>query len=81
MLAAGAEVNAVDNDGNTALMHYVFNEGDYNDDFPTECREYIIDVLLEAGADITIVNKYGKSAEKLVTEICRDVLHGLQKEN
>ncbi len=68
LLAAGADVNAVDDDGNTALMFYIFNTEFYRGN----CSDELIDVLLGAGADITIVNKEGKSAEEYVVAHCAE---------
>ena len=58
LLAAGAEVDAADNDGNTALMKAAVSEKGFA----------TVELLVKAGADIHAANKRDMSAYDLATE-------------
>ena len=75
LLAAGADVNVVDNEGNTPLL-WILSSSEQTDCEDEESKDEkacdlnyqdgtdgIVRVLLEAGADITITNKAGKSVK------------------
>jgi ankyrin repeat protein len=63
ILAAGADVNARDNDGKTALIHavYVYNK-DLVNEFRVKNFVYVVDRLLKAGTDKSIKDNSGKTA-------------------
>jgi len=57
LLAKGADVNAVDNQGNTALM-LAANAGEFQ----------IVDSLINGGANVNARNKEGRTALRLARE-------------
>jgi len=71
LLEAGAEVDAKDSFGNTALHRAVFE---------SEGRGEVIKALLDAGADQYVKNNYGVSPRSLAETIANyDVLPFLPK--
>ena len=57
----GADINAVDNDGNTPLMIYIARGRDL-------CTE-VAQVLLDSGADVTVENRRGKTVSDILQGI------------
>lgn len=70
LLNAGADINAKDNDGRTALMWTIYRSYDNHDSHIDICR-----LLIEKGADINAKSDYGvtalmKAAERGDKETC-----------
>ena len=70
LLDNGADVNATDDDGDTALMRVI--NCDEEDDRPWYQVEYdiieIVEMLLTAGADVNVVNNNNKTALAIAEE-------------
>ena len=57
LLSHGAQINAVDNEGKTALIHAITPGGDSGDP-----ADDLVKLLIEKKADIEVKNERGKTA-------------------
>lgn len=59
LVKAGADINAKDSDGQTPLMYTILGQSDWPASPLSEVRKKIITLLLERGADTSLLDKKG----------------------
>jgi len=64
LISKGADVNQKDNKGNTPLSQAIQNPKNYYKDYMTKYNANAI-ALIDAGADLTLPNEYGRAAYDL----------------
>ena len=62
LIKAGANVNAVDKNGKTALIHAAYRHVGYSGDYKSENYEEFCRLLIKSGADVDAVDNNGKTA-------------------